>query len=94
MSLEAYTDRDAPETGAVIRIDRGYRDTPIPVGEEIRVSNTDSGHAVIVTVVSSVADRLELSDGKSTVSLKPDAAGMQGNMLDKNGKHYEAWIVL
>ena len=80
-------------SGALIHIDRGYSQVPFQPGEEIRISNTKSRHAVMVTVVSSTADRLELNDGKSFVSMKPSAA-KRSNILDSEGKYFESWIVI
>ena len=93
MTWEAFTDCDSVDSGALIHIDRGYSEIPFQPGEEIRISNTESGNAVMVTVVSSTVDRLELNDGKSFVSMKPSAA-MRTNILDSEGKYFESWIAI
>ena len=74
-------------------LDRGYGDVPPQPGEQIRISNLGSGHAVVVTVVSSTGDRLEVHKGQDAVLLKPSAA-KRPNILDESGKYYESWIVL
>ena len=93
MPWEAFTDHDCVDSGALIHIDRGNSEVPFQPGEEIRISNTESGHTVTVTVVSSTADRLELNDGKSFVSMKPSAA-KRSNILDPEGKYFESWIAI
>ncbi|RYB02884.1 hypothetical protein [Lichenibacterium ramalinae] len=91
-SWTAITDHDAVASGAAILIDRGYSDVPPQNGEEIAVAHGASGRVTRVTVVSSAADRLEVSDGRSYFVLKPLAA-TRPNVLDPDGRYREGWVV-
>ena len=92
MPWTATTDRDAVASGASVLIDRGTSDVPPQNGEEIAVSHGPSGRVTRVTVVSWAADRLEVSDGRSHLVLKP-LATTRANVLDADGRYREAWVV-
>ena len=92
MPWTAITDDDAVASGTSLLIDRGYSDVPPQNGEEIAVSHGSSGRVTRVTVVSSAADRLEVSDGRSHLVLKP-LATTRPNVLDADGHYREAWVV-
>ena len=92
MPWTAITDHDAVDTGASLRIDRGYSDSPPQNGQVIEVAHGDGGRTTSLTVVSAAADRLELTDGRRNYELKPHAV-TKPNVLDDDGRYRDAWIV-
>ncbi len=92
MPWTAITDHDAVDAGTTIRIDSGYSDTPPQNGEVIDVAHRDTGRTTSLTVVSAAADRLELTDGRRNLTLKPHAI-LKENILDDDGRYRDAWIV-
>lgn len=92
MPWTATTDHDAVASGAALFVERGYGDVPPQNGEEIAVTHGGSDRVTRVTVVSSAADRLEVSDGRQHHVLKPLAA-TRPTTLDADGRYREAWVV-
>lgn len=92
MAWTATTEAEAIDDGASIHIDRGYGDTPPQNGSTIALSHIGTGSVTTLTVVSSAADRLEVTDGRRNIVLKPHAV-TKPNVLDADGRYREAWIV-
>ena len=92
MDWKAEADGDAIEAGTVVQIDRGYADSVPQNGSTIAVALGRSGRTAALTVVSAAADRLEVTDGRQNLILKPHAAG-KPNVIDPDGRAREAWIV-
>lgn len=92
MPWTATTEQDAVDDGTTIRIDRGYSDSPPQNGQVIDVAHGDTGRTTSLTVVSAAADRLELTDGRRNMTLKPHAI-RKDNILDPDGHYRDAWIV-
>ena len=92
MQWEALIDDDAANRGTLVHLDRGYGDNPPQPGDKIRLANPQTGAVRFVTVVSSTADRLEVSDGGTMLSMKISSL-QRPNILDQQGKYFEAWVV-
>ena len=92
MPWTAITDHNALDSGATLRIETGYSDTPPQNGETIAVTHGSTGEVATLTVVSAAADRLEVSTGDRYLVLKPHAA-TKPNILDHDGRYREVWIV-
>lgn len=92
MEWNAEAEGDALEAGTVVRVDRGYADSVPQNGSAIAVALGASGRTERLTVVSAAADRLEVTDGRRNLTLKPHAA-RKPNAIDADGRAREAWIV-
>ena len=92
MPWTATTESATLDSGATLRIEVGYRDTPPQNGETIAVAHRDDGQSTILTVVSAAADRLEVSDGHRYLVLKPSAA-TRSEILDTDMRYRSAWII-
>ncbi len=92
MPWTASTDRATLDSGATVRIEVGYSDTPPQNGETIAVAHEADGKSTTLTVVSAAADRLEVSDGQRYLVLKPSAA-TKPNILDPDMRYRSAWVI-
>ncbi len=92
MQWEAVIDTDVAESGTLVHLDRGYGDDPPQPGDDIHLANPKTGEARSVTVISSTADRLEINDGPTIVSMKISSLKRPA-ILNQQGKYYEAWVV-
>ena len=92
MPWTATTDHDTLATGATLRIALGLSDIPPQPGQEIALSRGDGGPVSILTVVSAAADRLEVTDGRRNLVLKPHAV-TRPTIRDADGEYRDAWIV-
>lgn len=93
MPWTATTDHDALAAGATLRIALGASDVPPQPGQEIVLSRGAGGGATTtLTVVSAAADRLEVTDGRRNVVLKPHSVTKPA-IRDADGEYRDAWIV-
>lgn len=92
MPWTATTDHDALAAGATLRIALGPSDVPPQPGQKIALSRGGGGAETILTVVSAAADRLEVTDGRQNLVLKPHAV-TKPTIRDADGEYRDAWIV-
>ena len=92
MPWTATTESVTLDSGATLRIEMGYSDTPPQNGETIAVAHEADGTSTPLKVVSAAADRLEVSDGRRYLVLKPSAE-TKPNILDTDMRYRSAWII-